>query len=106
MSYTKELYRRSGFNCEILLIVNCNFFYDLQSKESQVKEYAMNITCNHAPSTRAVVHSHTYSYFCTYSLAIEIEMSLCQYFMSTVNLVTPSQAQLSPTQRTLVSHPD
>ena len=29
------LYHRSGFDCEILMIVNCEFFWSLQSKESQ-----------------------------------------------------------------------
>ena len=35
-------YRRSGFDCEILLIENCEFFHNSQSKESQEKEYAIN----------------------------------------------------------------
>ena len=35
-------YCRLGFDCEILLIVNCEFFHNLQSNESQEKEYAMN----------------------------------------------------------------
>ena len=34
--------RRSGFECEILLIANCEFVYKTQSKELQEKEYAMN----------------------------------------------------------------
>ena len=40
------------FECEILLIVNCEFLYKMQSKESQEKEFAMNnniITCDHIP---------------------------------------------------------
>ena len=36
------IYRRSGFDCEILLIANCEFFHNSQSKESQEKEYAIN----------------------------------------------------------------
>ena len=28
-------YHRSGFDCKILMIVNCEFFWSLQSKESQ-----------------------------------------------------------------------
>ena len=36
------LYCRSGFDCEILLIANCEFFHNSQSKESQEKEYAIN----------------------------------------------------------------
>ena len=35
-------YLRSGFDCEILLIANCEFFHNSQSKESQEKEYAIN----------------------------------------------------------------
>ena len=36
------IYRRSGFDCEILLIANCEFFLNSQSKESQEKEYSIN----------------------------------------------------------------
>ena len=36
------MYRRSDFDREILLIANCEFFHNSQSKESQVKEYVMN----------------------------------------------------------------
>ena len=36
------LYRRSGFDCEILLIANCEFFHNSQSKESQEKDYSIN----------------------------------------------------------------
>ena len=42
-------YRRSGFECEILLIANCEFLHKTQSKESQEKENAMNITRDHTP---------------------------------------------------------
>ena len=35
-------YRRPGFDCEVLLIANCEFFHNSQSKESQEKEYAIN----------------------------------------------------------------
>ena len=35
-------YRRLGFDCEILLIANCEFFHNFQSKELQEKEYAIN----------------------------------------------------------------
>ena len=45
----KYYYRRPGFECEILLIMNCEFLYETQSKESQEKEYAMNITREHTP---------------------------------------------------------
>ena len=31
------IYRRSGFECEILLIANCEFLYKTQSKELQEK---------------------------------------------------------------------
>ena len=36
------IYHRSGFDCEILLIANCEFFLNSQSKESQEKEYSIN----------------------------------------------------------------
>ena len=43
-------YRRSGFECEILLIANCEFLHKTQSKELQEKEYAMNnATRDHTP---------------------------------------------------------
>ena len=35
MAGMHRLYRRSGFDCEILLIANCEFFHNSQSKESQ-----------------------------------------------------------------------
>ena len=37
-------YRRSGFDCEILMIANCEFFRSLQSKESQSTAQAYSIT--------------------------------------------------------------
>ena len=93
-------YRRSGFNCEILLIAKCEFFHNLQSKESQVQEYTM-FMCDHAPSAQAHAQMHFSHVFLTFvrrssRLAIEIEKSLHRYFKSTVNLPTPSQAQLLP----------
>ena len=36
-------YRRSGFDCEILLTANCEFFHNSQSKESQEKDSINNI---------------------------------------------------------------
>ena len=46
-------YCRSGFECEILLIANCEFLHKTQSKESQEKEYAMNnVTRDHTPFAR------------------------------------------------------
>ena len=71
----------------------------------------MNTTCNHAPLlvkhlinlTLTIVHSRMCYNFCTYSLAIEIKMSLHQYFH--VNN-QPANTQLSPTQRALASHSD
>ena len=45
-------YRRPGFDCDILLIANCEFFYNSQSKESQEKEYA--VTRDHAPFAQHV----------------------------------------------------
>ena len=50
------IYRRPGFDCEILLIANCEFFYNSQSKESQEKEYA--VTCDHAPFAQTRVFNH------------------------------------------------
>ena len=35
-------YCRSGFEYEIILIVNCEFLYKTQAKESQEKEHSMN----------------------------------------------------------------
>ena len=56
------IYRRSDFDCEILLIANCEFFHNSQSKESQVKEYAMNnIIRDHAPSAQARTQMHSRS---------------------------------------------
>ena len=61
---------RLGFDCEIPLTANCEFFHNSQSKESQLKEYAMNITHNHAPLAacqfkhsinQALIHSCTCS---------------------------------------------
>ena len=46
-------YYKSGFECEILLIANCEFLYKTQSKE-----YAMNITCGHNPFTQTHVLAH------------------------------------------------
>ena len=97
------MYRRSDFDCEILLIANCEFFHNSQSKESQVKEYAMNnITRDHAPSAQARAQMRSRSRSLTFpaytgSLDVEIKMNLRQYFESTVNLPTPSQAKLLPT---------
>ena len=62
--YAQLVYRRSGFDCEILLIANCEFLHNSQSKESQLKEYAMNITRITTPqalarsSARAFLHVH------------------------------------------------
>ena len=48
-------YRRLGFECEILLIANCEFLYKTQSKESQEKEYGMNnVTHDHTPFVRVL----------------------------------------------------
>ena len=89
-------YRRSGF-----LIANGEFFHNSQSKELQLKEYAMNnITRNHTPcacqaldqlSARAFLHVFLLSH--ANNLTIEIEMSLCQYFKPTVILPTSSFRQ-------------
>ena len=51
----RRVYRRLGFECEILLITNCEFLYKTQWKESQEKEYAMNnVTCDHTPFARVL----------------------------------------------------
>ena len=48
--YPSVEYRRSGFECKILLIANCEFLYKTQSKELQEKECAMNnVTHDHTP---------------------------------------------------------
>ena len=57
-----SIYRRSGFDCEILLIAKCEFFHNSQSKESQEKEYAMNnITRDHAPFVQMLNTCSQYS---------------------------------------------
>ena len=44
-------YRRLGFECEILLIANCEFY----TKESQEKEYIVNnVTRDHTSFTRVL----------------------------------------------------
>ena len=35
MNTVLYVYRRSGFDCEVLMIANCEFFWSSQSKESQ-----------------------------------------------------------------------
>ena len=56
-------YCRTGFDCEILLIVNCKFFHTAQSKQLQEKEYAMNnITCDLTPFAQTLnTCSHLHS---------------------------------------------
>lgn len=73
-------------------------FNNSQSKESQVKEYTMNIAYNHAPSACPVLEclctcilARVLTFVCTYSLVVEIEMNLCRYFKSTFN-TQPSTA--------------
>ena len=39
--------RMSGFDCEILLIANCEFFHNSQSKESQKKKTQLIMACPH-----------------------------------------------------------
>ena len=103
-------YCRLGFECEILLIVNCEFLYKTQSKEPQEKEYTMNnITLDHTPFAQAHVltianmhafsisrlfdrYLHAFAYSCR-----SLRMSLLRFFKPTVNLPTPSQAGLSAT---------
>ena len=91
---------QDSFDCELRV------FHNSQSKESQLKEYTMNMTCNHTLLNRpsigqALVHSRDH----TYSLAVEIETSIRQYFKSTVSLPTPSCHQhKEPWRVTLTSH--
>ena len=55
--------RRSGFECKILLIVNYEFLYKTQSKESREKEYAMNnITLDHTPFSSAYAGSQSQTF--------------------------------------------
>ena len=44
------VYRRSGFNCEYLLITNCEFFYVLQLIDSQT------YTCTYTTVRYGVIH--------------------------------------------------
>ena len=48
-------YRRLDFECEILLIMNYEFYTRCSQKVSQKKEYAMNnVTCDHNPFVRVL----------------------------------------------------
>ena len=63
------IYSRLGFDCEILLIANCEFFHNSQSKESQEKEYAIT---NYLPAWQFAIikiaiwlvqrHSQSFNY--------------------------------------------
>ena len=39
--FSRMYYSRSGFECEILLIANCEFFHNSQIKESQENNIAI-----------------------------------------------------------------
>ena len=95
-------YCRLGFECEILLIVNCEFLHKKQSKELHKKEYAMNnVTYDHTPFARMLacmrsqtctcyryhacsLYLHAYTYSCRSS-----RMSRLRFFKPTANLPTP-----------------
>ena len=66
-----HVYCRSGFECEILLIANCEFLYKTQSKESQEKD-AMNSTRDHTPFAQAhmlaIANMHAFSISCVFNL--------------------------------------
>ena len=78
------LYRRLGFECEILLIANCEFLHKMQSKESQEKEYATNNVI------RDLLHAYllVIPQACMYSCRLS-RMSLLRFFKPTANLPTP-----------------
>ena len=76
------IYNRSGFDCEILLIANCEFLFKTQSNESQEKEYAMNnITCDHTPFAQARVleRSRSQTCMCFRSHVCLIYLHACTY---------------------------
>ena len=54
-------YRRSGFDCEILLIANCEFFHNSQSKVSQEKITQLIIYCPLGNSQSLKSKSRLYS---------------------------------------------
>ena len=83
-SFKPRVYRRPGFDCEILLIANCEFFYNSQSKESQEKEYA--VTRDHAPFVQTRVFNHV-------QLPI-VEMSIRRY--SSIFQVNSQPANTQP----------
>ena len=56
-----NLYRRWVFDCEILLIVNCKFFHNSQSKESQEKNTQLVIYCSLGNSQSLKSQSDLYS---------------------------------------------
>ena len=64
-------YRRSDFECKILLIVNCEFLYKMQSKESQEKnkQWMLHVT---TPLLRAcsfvIANMHALSTSCVFNL--------------------------------------
>ena len=39
-----SIYRRTGFNCETLIIANCEIISSSQKIETQTKIYAINVT--------------------------------------------------------------
>ena len=85
------------FDCEILLIENCEFFDTSQSKDCRKKKAQWIIL--HVTLSLLLKHS-TLVPICTLQykhiqLSI-VEMSIHQCLKSKVNLLTPSQVQLSP----------
>ena len=86
---------RSGFDCKILLIANCEFFHNSQSKESQVKEILCVTMLVKLSQLSTCAFLHLYPSHWNWD-------EPCQYFKSTLGLPTPSQVQLLPTQRALV----
>ena len=91
------MYPRSGFDCEILSIANCEFLKQIAIKRIAGKEYTMNkITCEHTLllkcSTLVLISTVRYKHV---ELLI-VDMSIRRHFKSKVYLPTPSHAQLSP----------
>ena len=98
LSVSSFEYRRSDFDCEILLIVNYEFFHNSQSKESQFKDCPMNITHNHTPSiltassasTRWIEHSCIFARVLTFAHTSYPLISCWAFINSSSQLPTPS----------------
>ena len=113
---SRNNYRRSGFECKILLIVNCEFLYKTQSKETWEKEYAMNIILDHTPFSSAYAGSWSQTFTPSRSHACSIATFICMYtysyrlnllrfFKPTVNLPSATVAWSIVCGILLTAHP-